>query len=112
MVLTPHKIRGTFISFILVSILSSTLTFAGTKVVAIEGANFKVNNSMTNNLRSFSGKRITVVLNSGNKLSGFVKKVGDNLLHLEKLENKDQFDALIKINNISAISTRFRKFQR
>jgi hypothetical protein len=31
---------------------------------------------------------------------------------LEKLDGKDHFDALLRIENISAIDTRFRNIQR
>jgi hypothetical protein len=33
-------------------------------------------------------------------------------MHLEKLDGKDYFDALLRIDNISAIDTRFRDIQR
>jgi len=53
---------------------------------------------------------VTIV--SGKTLSGFVKEVGTHLIHLEKLEGKDYFDALIRIENISAIEAMFRNYQR
>jgi hypothetical protein len=33
-------------------------------------------------------------------------------MHLEKLEGKDYFDALLRIENIIAIDTKFRDIQR
>ena len=85
---------------------------AKAKVVAIEGMNYNVNSSVQDNLKSLIGKKVYVSLNSGKTLSGFVKKVGNHVIHLEKLDGKDFFDALIRIENISAIEARFREYQR
>jgi hypothetical protein len=52
---------------------------------------------------------VVVTLNSGKTFTGNVKDVGNHLLHLEKLEGKEYFDALIVIQDISAVDTRFRK---
>ncbi len=82
------------------------------KVVAIEGMSYNVNSSLADNLKSLVGKKVIVTIVSGKSLSGFVKKVGNHLIHLEKLGGKDYFDALIRIENISAIEAQFRKFQR
>jgi len=85
---------------------------AKSKVVAIKGISYNVNSSLADNLKSLIGKRVYVTLDSGKTFSGFVKEVGNHLMHLEKLDGKDYFDALIQIENISAIDTRFRDFQR
>ena len=85
---------------------------AKTKIVVIEGISYNVDLSLTDNLKSLTGKKIYVTLDSGKTFTGFVKKVGNHLMHLEKLDGKDYFDALIRIENISAIDTRFREVQR
>ena len=85
---------------------------AEAKVVAIEGMSYNTNSSMTDNLKSLIGKDVYVTLNSGKTLIGFVKEVGNHLMHLEKLQGKDYFDALIRIEDISAIEARFRKVKR
>ena len=76
-----------------------------------EKISYHVNGSIADNLKSLSGKQVYVTLDSGKTFAGLVKEVGNHLLHLEKLQDKDYFDALIKIENISAIDTRFRGFQ-
>ena len=53
-----------------------------------------------------------MTLDSGKTLAGLVKGVGNHLIHLEKLDGKDYFDALILIEHISAIDVKFRDFQR
>lgn len=89
-----------------------SITAAKGKVVPIQGVTFDVNSSMKDNLKSLVGKRVYVNLNSGKAFSGILKAVGKRLIHIEKLDGKDYFDALIKIENINAIDTRFREFKR
>jgi hypothetical protein len=82
------------------------------KVTDVEGVKFNANVSMADNLKSLGGKRVSVTLNSGKVFTGIVKEVGSHMLHLEKLEGKEYFDALILIQDISAIDARFRGDQR
>ena len=81
-------------------------------VVALEGVGYNVAASLGDNLKALNGKRVYVTLNSGKTFSGLVHKVGEHLLHIEKLVGKEYFDALIRIEDISAIDTMFRKLQR
>ena len=74
----------------------------------IEGVAFNVGRSMQENLKSLMGKDIVVHLRSGDTLQGYVKTVGDNQVHLEKLAGKDFYDALIRLEDISAIEVKFR----
>ena len=85
---------------------------AKSKVVAPEGMSYNVNSSLADNLKSLVGKKVSVTIVSGKTISGFIKEVGPHLIHLEKLEGKDYFDALIRIENISAIEAMFRNLQR
>ncbi len=85
---------------------------AKAKTVDIEGVGYDVNSSISNNLKSLTGKKVYITLDSGKVFSGVVKVVGKKLVHLEKLDGKDFFDALIQIENIGAIDTRFRDYQR
>ena len=85
---------------------------AQAKVVAIEGMKYQVGASMQDNLKSLVGKKVYVTLASGKTFAGFVKEVGNHFMHLEKLDKKDFFDALIRIEDISAIDAKFRNFKR
>ena len=100
------------ILFNLTIFMASLEAVAKTEVVPIEGVGYKVNFSLQDNLKSLIGKKVYVTLNSGKTFAGFIKEVGDHLLHLEKLDGKEYFDALIRIEDISAIDTRFRDIQR
>ncbi len=85
---------------------------AKSKVIAIEGMSYNVNSSMTDNLKLLVGKKVSVSIVSGVSISGFVKQVGDHLIHIEKIVGKEYFDALIRIENISAVEAAFREFKR
>jgi len=85
---------------------------AKAEVAAIEGMKYHVGASLQDNLKSLVGKKVYVTLDSGNTLAGFVKEVGNHFVHLEKLDGKEFFDALIRIEDISAIDTKFRDFKR
>ena len=104
---------------ITIVVLFSTVFFtlpkevvARPKVVAIEGMSYNVDSSLEDNLKLLVGKKVLVSCVSGKTLSGFVKKVGNHLIHLEKLGGQEFFDALIRIENISAIDAKFRDYQR
>ena len=98
--------------FLILFFTFPTKVVAKPKVVAIEGISYNVNLSLPDNLKSLIGKKVSVTIVSGKTLTGVVKEVGNHLIHLEKLSGKEHFDALIRIENISAIETRFRMLQR
>ena len=85
---------------------------AKSKVVAIEGMSYNVNASLEENLKSLIGTKVLVTCVSGKTISGFVKKVGNHFVHVEKLDGKEYFDALIRTENIDAIEAQFWKLQR
>ncbi len=85
---------------------------AGQQVLPVEGVGYSVGSSLADNLKLFVGKKVSLTLDSGVVMAGLVKEVGDHLVHLEKLDGKDYFDALIRVENISAMDTRFREAQR
>ncbi len=93
-------------------LLVSPAVMAAAKVVPLEGVAYTVDASLADNLAALSGKRVTVSVDGGKSLTGVVKAVGQHLVHLEKIERKEFFDALIRIEDISAIETRFREYQR
>lgn len=93
-------------------VMLSSEAGAKSKVVAIEGVSYNVNFSFHDNLKAFIGKKVSVTLCTGKTFGGFIKEVGDHLVHLEKLDGKSYFDALIRIEDISAIDTKFRDIQR
>ncbi len=81
-------------------------------LVELPGLAYDVNTSLADNLKALIGKKVHVTLANGAALTGNVKAVGSELLHLEKLEEKEYFDALVRITDIGGIDTRFRDYQR
>ena len=59
-----------------------------------------------------AGRVLKMIIAAGLLAGCTVKAVGDQMVHLEKLERKDFFDALIRMDEIAAIDTKFRDFQR
>jgi len=63
---------------------------------------------LADNLIAMKGKAVAVSLSSGQTMTGVVKEVQNNLLYLEKLSQKEFYDALIRVDLIVAIEVRAR----
>lgn len=63
---------------------------------------------LTNTLKQHSGKKVVVVLQSGTEISGKVASVGDALT-LTELGGKEFYDAVIDLDDISAVQYRARE---
>ncbi len=85
---------------------------SGPKPVPLDGIAYEVGKTMRDNLRGLLGQRVTVRLRGASVVTGRVKAVGDQLLHLEGLDQKEFFDALVSIPEIVAIEARFRQYAR
>lgn len=105
-------LAGSVLAVLFLMLMLPTTAGAKTELIAVEGVSYNVEASLADNLTALIGKKVYVTLDSGKTLTGFVKAVGDHLLHLEKLAGKDYFDALIRIEDIGAIDTRFRDIKR
>jgi hypothetical protein len=103
---------GASLLLVLVFLAFPQQVVAEKKVVEIKGVSYNVNSSLLDNLKSLKGKWVSVTTVSGKTFTGFVKEVGPHLVHVEKLAKREYFDALIRREDISAIETRFRQFQR
>ncbi len=78
------------------------------KVTTLEGVKYDTALSMADNLKANAGKDVTVHIRSGKTIQGYVKSVGNVLVHVEKIAGRDFYDALIRIEDISAIEIKFR----
>ena len=81
------------------------------KPTPVEGARFDTSFPLKDNLGSFLGKDVQLLLRSGQTVQGYVKSVGDHFVHLERLAGKDFYDALVRIDDISAVEARFREMK-
>lgn len=91
-----------------VNLFMVSQSFSASEEGIKEAASFDVNTSMNDNLAALRGKSVTVTLSSGQAITGTVKDVKGNLLHLSKISQKDFYDALIAIDRIAAIETKVR----
>lgn len=92
-----------------IAVLASSPLYANqTQAADADAPIFSTSISMAANLKNLSGKRVTVYLKDGAPLTGTVKAIGDHLVHLEKLDGRDYFDALVSMDQIAAIDTRAR----
>jgi len=76
--------------------------------VPVPGAKFEVSFSIQENLKTYIGKDVLIHLRSGKTFQGYVKAVGDQAVHLERISGRDFYDALIRIDDISAVEAKFR----
>ncbi len=60
------------------------------------------------NLEKFPGERVTVSLIGGGELQGVVSKVGSQMLYLKELTGREFFDAIIRLDHISAVAVKMR----
>ncbi len=54
------------------------------------------------------GKRVGVVLTTGQELSGVVSSVGDKVVHISELSGREFFDAVVSLEHIRAVVVRVR----
>lgn len=87
-----------------VSLLASPLCRAD----EAPSATFDTNSSSTDNLLRFKGKPVSVTTISGQTITGSVKEVKNGMLHLEKLAQKEYFDAIIMVDKITSVEARVR----
>ena len=90
------------------ALLLSPLTTAADQ--APEGPKLDVQeqDTIASILQRHVGKRVTVRLEGGDELTGTVRSVGAKLVHLSDLANRDFYDAVIELEDISAVVIRVR----
>ena len=76
--------------------------------LAQEKPSFNPSISLKDNLLSNVGKRVSLMVSSGESLEGTIEKVGDHFVLVSKLSSKDYFDALVKIDEVRAVVFRAR----
>lgn len=81
-------------------------------IVRIEGVDYRVDHPMVDNLKALEGRSVTLYLNSGSEISGRIKAVSGELLHLERIRQREFMDALVRIGQIDALEVRFRAYER
>jgi ABC-type phosphate/phosphonate transport system substrate-binding protein len=92
---------------VLMLLVSSSLSFS---IVDAQEAKLEVRNADTvkNVLERQVGKRVGVVLHTGQELTGVVTTVGDKVVHLAELSGRDFFDAVVSLDQVAAVVVRVR----
>lgn len=75
-------------------------------VAAQEKIELRQSIGMKEALMEFTGKRVSVTLDSGTAYEGILTKVGDHLIHISRLTGKEYFDAMIRIDKVNALVVR------
>ena len=78
-------------------------TFAEDQPLPVQG-----NQPIRETLQKKTGARATVQLIGGQELSGKIAEVGENTVHLSELTGKEFYDAVIRLDHISAVVLRMR----
>lgn len=60
-------------------------------------------------LEGYKGKRVTVRLHSGEELTGKVKDITRELVHLEELSKREYFDAVVDVSKVEALILRVKE---
>jgi hypothetical protein len=68
----------------------------------------KADDTIRSVLERSVGNRVEIVLVSGEKLSGTVKLVNAELVHLAALQGRDFYDAVARVERIDAVVVRMR----
>jgi len=64
--------------------------------------------SLADNLKALNKKRVSVHLRGGSVLAGVVGDVGEHFVRIEELDQKEFFDALVRLSDITALEARAR----
>jgi len=78
--------------------------FAAEQKYELKSASVTINDILAEN----AGKRVIVRMDSGENLEGTVSKVGVSLVHISKISGKDFYDAVVRIDRISAVLFKVR----
>ncbi len=78
-----------------------------TSTQAKEAVQLNIHASMMENLLAMKGRAVTVTF-AGGQLTGSVKDADNGFLHLERLSQKDFYDAIVRIDSVIAVEARVR----
>ena len=78
-------------------------------VVIAEPLSITADDNIESVLKSNDGKQVTVKLGSGDELTGTIGTVNGKLVHLRELSGKEFFDAVVSMDDISAVIIRTKK---
>jgi hypothetical protein len=93
----------TLLLLTVMSIVTSTAALADGKV------DFQPSDTPKTVLERQAGQRVELRLKSGEKLAGKVEKVGDKAVHLSAISGQEFFDAVVVLDDVTAVLVRTSK---
>ena len=94
--------------FVMVLCVVALQATAATTVYA-EAPVVKAGDTLNSVLEGYKGKRVTIRLQGGEELTGRVKFISKELLHLEALNNREFFDAVVDVSRVEALIVRVKE---
>ena len=94
--------------FVMVLCVVALQATAATAVYA-EAPVLKAGDTLNTVLEGYKGKRVTIRLQGGEELTGRVKFISKELLHLEALNSREFFDAVVDLSRIEALIVRVKE---
>jgi hypothetical protein len=88
--------------------LSLAVCLSASAVAAQDKLEVKSADTVKSVLERHAGKRVGVVLHTGQELTGVVTSVGDKVVHLSELSGREFFDAVVSLDRIGAVVIRTR----
>ena len=86
-------------------------TVTSIPVVSAEEAKYELKSpaaTIKDILLEQTGKRVIVRLETGENLEGTVTRVGESVVHIAKVSGRDFYDAVVRIDRISAVLFKVR----
>ena len=93
----------------LVLTLAMLVAFAVVPVSAQEKLTVGADATGKSVLDAQQGKRVGVLLTTGQELTGVVTSVGATVVHLSELSGREFFDAVVPLERVSAVIVRTRR---
>lgn len=99
--------RKTMIAAMMFSLCCMTALVPG---LGAEERKYELRSSATvrDVLAEQSAKRVIVRLEGGESVEGIVARVGDSVVHIARISGRDFYDAVVRIDRISAVIFKVR----
>ena len=92
----------------LMVMLMLTLCLGWGAIACADELSFKAGDTLQKVLEDRKGKMVTVRLLAGEELTGRVKNVSKELVHLGELAGKEFYDAVVDMNKVCAVIVRVK----
>jgi preprotein translocase subunit YajC len=95
-------------SFAAMLVLFFCLIFTLNAVADEQKYEMQNSDTVRSSLATHVGKEVIVKLTSGGDIQGVVTKVGDNMVQISKISTMSYYDAVVRIDSITAVLMKVR----